>query len=229
VWFVGDVHSVFTRYFEQGVNGPVERNGYFDLIQDKDCSLQVGDILGKNPADVMALSPEHKFIRGNHDDPETCHSHPNYLGDSGYISDMDMFWVSGAFSIDYQHRIIGIDWWEDEELSYEKLWHTIDLYESSKPSIVVSHEAPTDGKVLTFANQGGSKQHVSSRTEQALQAMLEAHKPDIWIFGHFHHRIDEIKDGVRFVGLGAILPPEAPISSSPDEDILFEIPGLTWP
>ena len=43
-----------------------------------------------------------------------------------------------------------------------------------------------------------------SRTRQAFQAMFEAHQPDLWVFGHWHHSFDGVLDGTRFVCLNEL-------------------------
>ncbi len=191
-------------------------------IEGIDCSLQVGDmgIFDHKGQKELIIGPEHKFFRGNHDNPLLCKEHPNYLGDWGYISEIELFWVAGGYSIDKDYRIIGIDWWDNEELGWEEFLEVIKIFGDSKPKIVVSHECPTDIKIHALTNI--SKLDLLSRTEAALQAMLDVHRPDIWIFGHHHKKIDQVLDGTRFVGLDEMIDGNLP-------NCCFEIPGVKWP
>lgn len=121
-----------------------------------------------------------KFIRGNHDNPHTCRTHPSYLGDFG-ITD-DVFYISGADSIDYMGRTPGLDWWDEEQLSHQQLLEAIELYKEHRPKVVISHDCPqeTASKMFRYLNIH------PSRTRYALQEMYNYHKPDRWIFGHYH-------------------------------------------
>jgi predicted phosphodiesterase len=194
-----------------------------------DCSIQVGDMGIFDQKDFDRLPDwrnDHRFIRGNHDNPQLCRAHPNYLIDMGYLKRYDMFCLAGGFSIDHKRRLEGISKWHDEELSWGDLGSAIQMFGDTKPKIVVSHECPTVVKASVLANcsRRGSppnpKLDSTSRTENALQQMFESHKPEIWIFGHYHHKFDEVHEGVRFVGLGD--------HRTNFHDQVFEIRGLVW-
>ena len=207
--FIGDTHGDFNRYKE--------------LIQNVPCSLQVGDfgLMRENDLKDIPTDPNHKFFRGNHDNPQLCKVHPCYLSDLVYLEKQEMFVMAGGFSIDKGKRIIGKDWWEDEELSWGDLYEAINLYTTVKPRIVVSHECPTAIKPAAIGRSVfNPKITYTSRTENALQTMLDAHKPEIWIFGHYHFKLDYVLDGTRFICL-------ADHRQKP-EDQVFEIEGLTW-
>ncbi|MGY8690848.1 MAG: hypothetical protein ACKVHP_24310 [Verrucomicrobiales bacterium] len=42
--------------------------------------------------------------------PLVCRSNPRYLGEFGFSED-GLFWLSGAWSIDWQLRTEGVSWW----------------------------------------------------------------------------------------------------------------------
>ena len=44
----------------------------------------------------------------------------------------------------------------------------------------------------------------SSRTRQALDAMFDIHKPDLWLFGHWHDSQDRNVMGTRFICLNEL-------------------------
>lgn len=211
MYFIGDCHG--------------DMHYYRNLVKRLNCSLQVGDfgIFDEDDAKKVAALTEHKFFRGNHDNPELCRQHPNYLGDYGYRQNIEMFWVAGGFSIDRDQRVAGVTWWEDEELSWSALKEAIEYYGDWKPKIMVSHECPSVIKPYSLAANPLShlygKGEITSRTENALQAMLDIHRPEIWIYGHYHYLVDEVLDGTRFVGL-------ADSRMTPND--VFEIPGLEW-
>lgn len=218
--FVGDTHGAVDSYLWT-VNKMQLSGG-----RTCKCSLQVGDFgIGfSETEDQIPYMSQHKFIRGNHDNPEICQEHPNYLGDYGYIPEMEMFYVSGGYSIDRSHRTENVNWWRDEELSYGQFLKAREMFADTKPKIVVSHECPTEVKTFALGPKPpfSGKVNVTSNTEIALQEMLSLHRPDTWIFGHYHHKDEQVVDGTRFVVLGEML-------YGRKKDCIFEIEGLEWP
>lgn len=187
--FVGDVHGRF--------------NDYYNRIVGCNQTIQVGDMaLGfpmypKFPDKVLNLEGNHKFIRGNHDNPEVCNNNPLYLGDYGYIEEFELFYVSGADSLDKEFRTIGIDWWENEQLAYTVFENEVfPLYQKVKPKIVVTHDCPL---VATQAIYNFIYKH--NLTVLALDEMMFMHKPEKWIFGHHHKWLNFTTCDVEFIGL----------------------------
>lgn len=154
-------------------------------------TIQLGDMgLGFKGVGLHEMSMDHRWFRGNHDDPEKCKMNPNYLGkdDFGYLRE-GIFWLAGAYSIDHQWRTEGVSWWSGEELSHNQLQAAIDLYKQVKPKFVISHEAPEEASLymLTVIQPGFRPEKLAkSRTSAALQVMFDAHKPKEWVFGHYH-------------------------------------------
>jgi hypothetical protein len=209
LYFIGDVHGKIQRY-----------RAIIRGLPEGSKSIQLGDMgLG---FDKVRLWPGgsldrgvHRFIRGNHDNPQVCQNHPRYLGDYGYLEDERLFYLGGAWSIDKDWRVPGKSWWPDEELSYADLDKAYQLYVKSKPQIVATHEAPSKAAfyMLDHLVIGGPKHQpcptdqsvrlkgdeyayykaklgcVNTRTSQALQRMLEEHQPRYWTFGHYHKTI----------------------------------------
>lgn len=201
LYFIGDVHGKLSFY-----------ENITEKLTDG-CSIQLGDMgLGfPNSRGLPVLSKRHTFIRGNHDNPDTCRAHDNYLGDYGVatfggeisdLSDSTTFFLSGAFSIDAAWRTLGRDLWIDEQLNMQQLAAAQELYEINKPAIVVTHDAPKDiadilvNKVLL--RKTGSQPNITS---MALQNMFNAHKPSVWFFGHHHMFFDQVVKGTRFICL----------------------------
>lgn len=202
--FIGDVHGHFKQYKE--------------IIREGPPSIQVGDmgvgfrIVGgyrdgtfhTNPPHYLMHAGGHRFIRGNHDNPEECAKHSQYIPD-GLIEDGMMF-VGGAVSIDRDFRQEGYNWWPNEELSEEELAETVLKYTQEKPDIVVTHECPSFVAEYMEQIAGRGKLHPAwpSRTRKAFEQMWWGHKPKLWVFGHWHRSLDQVICGTRFVCLNEL-------------------------
>lgn len=196
--FVGDIHAKFRQYG--------------NVVHKVDHSIQVGDFgigfdAGRDAAatEFQTNNPNHRFIRGNHDNPAKCREMPNYIPD-GQIED-DIMFVGGAWSIDHAYRTPGIDWWPDEEISHSELYALVLKYEQVKPRIMVTHDLPSTVAKELFFNPKGNidlKKQFPSRTGAALDAMFDVHKPDLWIFGHWHFDVDTVYKDTRFICLNAL-------------------------
>lgn len=204
--FIGDIHGKVTPYL--------------DLIADCEESVQVGDFgmgfLGTynlDRAHAAHADGNHRFIRGNHDDPAICSESTGWIKDGTYDEARGMMFVGGAWSIDHAYRKahearFGVkSWWEDEELTVPELARIHAEYVYRKPTIMVTHDAPMQVSKELFFDSGKYRMmgpHQSTRTAEALQAMFYEHKPDIWIFGHWH--FNEVKkiDGTEFICLAEL-------------------------
>ena len=184
---IGDVHSKFEEFQRIIWSAGLD-----------DC-LQVGDMgFGFCDESKVPTDENMKFIRGNHDSPEPARQHPNYLGDWGYWAEKDLFYVSGALSIDKADRVPGKEWWADEELSREELEKAKEEFWRIKPRVMVTHTAPTQVKNRILKGRGSP---LKSWTEVMLQDMFGVHQPKLWIFGHFHTPFSEEINGTRFICL----------------------------
>jgi predicted phosphodiesterase len=196
---IGDLHQKYDKYLL--------------LTEEADYTLQVGDV-GFFYDKINHLNPEkHKRLGGNHDNytkidgqfvnMQTGH----WLGDFGVYTPPNfesIFYVRGAWSIDAKYRTPDIDWWADEELSYENCTKAIELYNEVKPDFVVTHTVPSSIiPYVPFKKIFGPVIH-GSRTETMLQRMHEIHQPKTWVFGHWHVDWDDIIKGTRFICLNEL-------------------------
>jgi hypothetical protein len=190
---IGDIHGKF---------GP-----YKKIINACEESIQVGDLgIGftdrwgrpcENPPHYAMVRSNHRFIRGNHDNPASCKNHSQWIPDGAFLYDDRMMLVGGAYSIDKAYRTEGLDWWPDEELDYPTLSNIIMSYEIRRPEIMVTHEAPDSVARQLFNVTEG----YPSRTRQAFAVMFEIHPPLVWVFGHWHEHRDVVINGTRFICL----------------------------
>ena len=198
VRIIGDIHGKWYDY--QVITESVENS-----IQVGDFGIGfAGDYWHDRVHDYHNENRGHRFIRGNHDNPQKCRSEMNGYIDDGTIEN-DVMFLGGAWSIDYEWRVEGQDWWRDEELSYEELDRMISLYEVARPSVMITHDCPTSVSYEMFVKQGktlaGQKQFIT-RTGEALQRMFEIHQPKFHFFGHWHHTKEMDINGTHFHCLG---------------------------
>lgn len=140
------------------------------------------------------------------------HLPPHFIGHFGTwpIPETDqndpmskIFYVRGAWSIDHKWRIMGVNLFEREEMSFTELERAVELYKKEKPEFVVTHSAPTEIMKYLALNISGGK-IIPTRTGQALQNMFEYHKPKLWVFGHFHQDFDKVIKDTRFICLNEL-------------------------
>lgn len=198
MFFIGDIHGDYEVYSD-----------WLDVF-DLRPSIQVGDFgFGFNKDIPDSWAPQHKFLRGNHDDPSLCRLHPNYLGEFGVTLE-GIFYVSGAASIDCINRIVNDlfhqddpSYWSDEEIPEAAFEPIVKLYEKIKPKVVVSHDCPSEIRDILPAIKNSSP--CRNRTSDGLlSAMFKVHAPDLWVFGHYHKSFDQVIKGTRFICLAEL-------------------------
>lgn len=179
--FIGDVHGKFSAYLT--------------LTEGCEESIQVGDFGVGFGIEAPIAGIKHRFIRGNHDNPEECLDHVCYMNDYGIEN--GVFYVGGGFSIDRAWRTEGRDWWPNEQLNSYQMREAGDLYVKVKPSIVVSHMCPVSVEEEVF----DFRHSYPNPTHHFLQSLLLFHTPKLWIFGHYHIPADRVLDGCRYICL----------------------------
>ena len=192
VRFIGDIHGAYLPYLS--VIEPVK-----ETVQVGDFGLGFGTRGDPKYVDSLFTEYEgkHRYIRGNHDSPSHCKQSSHWIQD-GTVEDNTMF-VGGAASIDRAWRTEGLNWWADEELSIAQLNDLVYLYDTVKPDIMVTHDCPeflANEVMIPLVN--GIK-NFPSVTRQAFDSMFSLRKPEIWIFGHWHHPLDYMYRGTRFI------------------------------
>lgn len=176
---IGDVHGKVDKYLE--------------IIKCDDPTLQLGD-MGFDYSFMTGQNVKNCFFKGNHDNYDQYS--PYDLGDYGVHR--GIYYVRGAYSIDYFYRTVGVDFWVNEQLSYQEMSDAIQDYSSVKPDIMVTHDCPYR---FAYDYFGYNDRTI---TRLGLNCMYEIHKPKLWIFGHHHKSIDVTINGVRFICLNEL-------------------------
>lgn len=198
---IGDVHGIYNRY------KAILKETPYPTIQVGDMGVgfskpYIGGAIAHrpNPPYDLMVEGDHKFIRGNHDNPSVCRKHTQYIED-GTIIGNTMF-IGGALSIDKAYRYQGYDYWDDEELSHTELEICLEKFEAAKPEIMITHECPNSISNC-FADTYGIKldPKYASRTRTWFETMFGIHQPKLWVFGHWHNKLDYVNNGTRFICL----------------------------
>ena len=197
--FIGDVHAKLGAY-----NKIITQ-------YNKKYTVQLGNFgFGFNYFIEDSWNSKHMFIRGNHDCPEECRAHPNYLGDWGISTwaDLNFFFVGGAYSIDYKWRCEYEQkyytkiWWEEEEIAKKEHSKIIKLYSDYRPYLMVTHDCPPKVREAII---GKDKEEFKNRTSDILlKKLFKLYKPRTWIFGHYHTSFNKIIDGCNFICLNEL-------------------------
>jgi hypothetical protein len=196
---IGDVHG--------------RLDGWHFLANNARASIQLGD-LSVNYDAIKQQNPRldpmlHRVVLGNHDN---YHNRPKPydLGDYGTYDVHDfgrIFFVRGGYSLDWQSRTAGRDFFPEEELSEYILEAAYNAYVAVKPLFVVTHECPESIREEVPYNKikiNGVVPDIHTRTAYWLAKMFESHKPKYWLFGHYHVLWQQVLSGTRFMCLGEL-------------------------
>ena len=192
---------------------------YLELIEGCEFSVQLGDMGDAETYGELQdlVDPvRHRFFGGNHD--HYPHLPPHSLGDYGIhkLGGIEFFFVRGAHSSDKKKLLergakLGKTlWFEEEELSESEHDAILESYARHRPKLVLTHTCPAFvGPFIhdhvkersTYPVQG---RYDSSATGKLLQRMYEAHQPDLWCFGHYHHDWHYREDNTDFRCVGEL-------------------------
>lgn len=185
VRLIGDIHGDWYNYLNIALASPDKKS-----IQVGDFGIGFAGSYWHELTNEFHAQEDHRFIRGNHDNPDKCRKEMiGYIPD-GSVENETMF-IGGAWSIDHAWRTEGINWWCDEQCSYAEMDLFLNVYEATKPRYMITHDAPIEITNEMFIKTGLSiggreAKQIPNVTNQALQAMFEIHQPEFWFFGHWH-------------------------------------------
>jgi len=182
--FIGDVHGKYDTY-----------NQLISSIGN-DKTIQIGD-MGFDYSNIKP-SRYHKFFKGNHDfyHSDNSRSHPNDLGEFGLVD--DVYFVRGAYSIDSHVRTLGINLFENEELSRYSFEIARKRISICRPRVIASHDAPYSIRKHFFGYEE------RGLTASGLEYIFESYQPEVWVFGHHHVDIDITLEKTRFICLAEL-------------------------
>jgi hypothetical protein len=184
---IGDVHGKYQNYL--------------NIVKNHEYTIQLGDYGFKYESLKDVDHTKHLIIGGNHDNYDICYNYPHFLSDYGYtvnFNGIDFFYYRGAYSVDRQHRTIGIDWWQNEQVTIESFIEARELYRSIKPDIFLSHDCP-DFMVRDYI--GPYARVYENITNWALGELYKIHQPKLWIHAHYHQSKTTVYENTKFICL----------------------------
>ena len=187
ITIVGDVHGKY--------------QDYLNIVKNHEYTIQLGDYGFKYESLKDVDHNNHLIIGGNHDNMDKIINTAHYLGDYGYtvnFNGLNFFYYRGAYSVDRQHRTIGIDWWQNEQVAIESFIEARELYRSIKPDIFLSHDCP-DFMVRDYI--GPYARVYENITNWALGELYKIHQPKLWIHGHYHQSKTTVCENTKFICL----------------------------
>ena len=186
---IGDVHGKYDHYHKIIIKN-----------EDHPYTIQLGDFGFKYETLKNIDSTRHLILPGNHDNYHDCYNHAHFLGDYGYTSlnRVNFFYYRGAYSIDRQDRTIGINWWEQEQVTIDQFMKARELYREIKPDIFLSHDCP-DFMVRHYI--GPYSRMYENITNWALGELYKIHHPKLWIHAHYHQSKTTIYENTKFICL----------------------------
>ena len=207
--FIGDTHGKYDAYYE--------------LVKNSKSSFQLGDFgfsEAWNRLLYSDLNPElHKVGQGNHDPHNSLNnSSKHWTGRFGnlLVDNQQIFWIGGALSIDLVYRVgewmsrnrnpVYQTWFANEQLSYQEFKDCEKLWKKFKPKVVASHTCPSfvikkgfsGNKSNRIMEDYGWGAEYNDITSQFLDHLWSIHRPDFWIFGHFHCSYHERFENTEF-------------------------------
>jgi hypothetical protein len=105
--------------------------------------------------------------------------------------------LGGAASIDKAFRTPGYDWFNDEQTMPWEADRLIDRVDGKPVDIMLSHDAPN-----SIADRLSLMPHKeSAANREVIGYAVSTIKPEWFIHGHYHRRVDHEFGGVKCVGL----------------------------
>lgn len=208
IYLTGDIHRKIDDRFTKPISKKLGKNDYLIVLGD------FGGVWYDDNNDNLFLSYFEKqkyttlFIDGNHENHKKLNDFPVEVWNGGKIHRIKsnifhlmrgqifnidgykIFTFGGAYSIDKHMRTEFIDWWKEEEGSYEEMNEAFDNLEKENNQVdfILTHAGPAS-KLKNFFNYFGMK-FTSSSTEKFLDEINNKVKFKHWFCGHYHENVN---------------------------------------
>lgn len=193
--FVGDIHG--------DTKALIRLTKYAMRLQKIERVIQVGDF-SIDPADYELHWPFDIplwFIAGNHDHYHALSQGVNLAPNVRYIKRGEIvdgiLFVGGAYSVDKDLRVPGVDWFPEEQMSYEE-WLVM-LSTKTVIKIMVCHDTVSS----VYHRFGLEDVNWTKNTHSVgLDMIFNQVKPFLYIHGHHHKRLTYEHNDCIFESLG---------------------------
>ncbi len=235
--YIGDVHGEFANFEEIAKCAIRLSPVQIDQI------VQVGDF-GFWPRQGVwyrksTLPVPVRWIDGNHEDFDALES------GSGFHEDFDaehiprgtveghVLYCGGAASIDKAWRTPGFDWFYQERINQRQVEAAIEALSEVDIRVMVAHD--TTDKGYPHVLSPGKLRTADRSSEYALQVLIEAARPNLYIHGHHHLSREYEVERCRFRSLDMIPMGEMSLTSemlelvTRDCCIVADDNGATYP
>lgn len=101
----------------------------------------------------------------------------------------NVLFMGGANSVDKESRTVGIDWFPEENITWEDINN---IPKDAKIDIVISHTCPNEFDINCYDRDSN---------RDALSYILNTYKPSLWYFGHWHMYKTGFTNGCRWTVL----------------------------
>lgn len=208
IYLTGDIHRKIDDRFTKPIAKKLGKNDYLIVLGD------FGGVWYDDENDNLFLSYFEKqkyttlFIDGNHENHKKLNEYPVEIWNDGKVHKIKnniihlmrgqifnidgykIFAFGGAYSIDKHMRTEFIDWWKEEEGSYEEMNEAFDNLEKENNQVdfILTHAGPAS-KLKNFFNYFGMK-FTSSSTEKFLDEINNKVKFQHWFCGHYHENVN---------------------------------------
>lgn len=191
---VGDIHGDLDTYRALLRREETAAGGPLPSIQVGDYGVGlVSEVESREIRRFHLARPRHRFIRGNHDDPDEVMAVAGFIPD-GTIMGRVLFLGGAAGSSGGPQPL------RNTEMDEEAMAETLDRLRGMavRPDVIVSHDAPQSiaaqlwSEIAAASGQGQPRGArglglVTSRTRLFLDEVLRVVQPSLWLFGHWHH------------------------------------------
>lgn len=208
IYVTGDTHRKIDNRFSEKPLTKLTEKDYLIILGD------FGGVWYDDESDNLFLSYFEKqkyttlFIDGNHENHKKLNDFPVEVWNNGKIHRIKsnifhlmrgqifnidgykIFTFGGAYSIDKHMRTEFIDWWKEEEGSYEEMNEAFDNLEKENNQVdfILTHAGPAS-KLKNFFNYFGMN-FTSSSTEKFLDEINNKVNYKHWFCGHHHENVN---------------------------------------
>lgn len=208
--YIGDSHGNFDN-FNAVAQTAIKELDKRDLQIEE--VISVGDfgywprLLRNSYKKSSNITQNVSWIDGNHEEFASLidDSFPNPNWECNYIPRGTIrdgiFFMGGATSIDKLQRKIGIDWFDEENISYPDFYcaESNILENKEQLSIMCCHDSIMNA--YPYLLDGNKGNNTSDPNAQALQSFFEMIRPKVYIHGHHHVSAFYKIDNTSFISL----------------------------